>query len=317
MKRFVKIALWGGGIIVLFISLTAVSGWLWSFRLKQVESGASDLAISGDAKVGSPTTASGSMILPLRERIKEIEVIPGKGCAVSGTPEIKWKRYLWSRKELVFSQTLVPLTPGTVGNGTVKIVFRSSDVEPVTWTIPPFEAAALAVTPGAELQLADAMPTEKRFDHRYLWIGLALALLAAGVYLWQRSRNKQKSSPLPPWKRAMERLETLRFELRQRRVMPEQGFARLTDVVRDYIEERFRLPASRRTTAEFLDDLSENNPLPPEQRPFLSDFLSVADQVKFAKAQPDVMLLHQAIDQAEKLISSTGNPEEEKEVKNV
>jgi hypothetical protein len=39
--------------------------------------------------------------------------------------------------------------------------------------------------------------------------------------------------------------------------------------------------------------------------------------VKFAKAPPDTLLLNQAIDRAEKLISSTGKPEEEKEVKNV
>ena len=109
----------------------------------------------------------------------------------------------------------------------------------------------------------------------------------------------------------------LRFELRQRRVLPEQGFVRLSDVVRDYIEERFQLPASRKTTSEFLEALSDNNPLPEEQRPFLNDFLSAADQVKFAKAPPDTLLLNQAIDRAEKLISSTGKPEEEKEVKNV
>ena len=66
-----------------------------------------------------------------------------------------------------------------------------------------------------------------------------------------------------------------------------------------------------------MEYLTENNPLPEEQRPFLSDFLCTADQVKFAKAPPDMLLLNQAIDHAEKLVYSTGYTDEEKEDKNV
>lgn len=317
MKKFLKPLLWSiAGIIVLLL-LAAGSGYLWSFRLHQVRTPATDMLLASDAKVGLPVTVSQTLTMPLAEKIKAVEVIPGKGCVASGLPEIIRKRYLWDQKEVMISQMLVPLTPGNIPGGTVKILFSNEKIKPQEWTIPPFDAAPLAVTPGAELQLAGAMDVYRRFDYRYLWVGAALACFAIGFYFWMRSRNHRKSAPVPPWQRALEKLERLRFELRQRRVLPEQGFVRLSDVVRDYIEERFQLPASRKTTSEFLEALSDNNPLPEEQRPFLNDFLSAADQVKFAKAPPDTLLLNQAIDRAEKLISSTGKPEEEKEVKNV
>ena len=317
MKPYIKITVWSIFTLLIVLLLAVAGGYLWSFRLHETETDSGDMKISTDAKVGLPVAVSQKLILPLRENIKSVEVTPGKDSVLAGTPEIVWKRYLWSRKELLISSNIVPTRAGNVAGGSVKVTFQNSAVKPVEWSIPPFDAAALAVTSGGELHLADAMEIRKAFDYRYLWIGLGLAAVAAALYFWMRSRQRSKAAPLPPWKRALEKLELLRFDLRQRRLLPEQGFVRLTDVVRDYVEERYSLPASRKTTSEFLEELADNNPLPEEQQPFLSDFLFTADQVKFAKAPPDALLLNQAIDRAEKLISTTGNPEEGKEAGNV
>ena len=317
MNKGIKIFLWCAGSLAAVLLLVALSGYLWSFRLQQTETLSGDMNIASDAKVGLPVSVSQTVILPIREEIKSVEVFPGKGSVAAGFPHIGWKRYLWSRKELTISQQLVPVAPGNIGGGSVKVIFRSNAIKPIEWAIPPFDAAPLAVMPGAELHVADAMKVKTALEYRYLWTIAGLIALGVALYFYLRIRKHRMAAPEPPWTRALKKLERLRFELRQRRLQPEQGFVRLTDVVRDYIEERFCLPASRKTTAEFMEYLADNNPLPEDQRPFLSDFLSTADQVKFAKAPPDALLLSQAIDRAEKLISTTGDPGEEKEAGNV
>ena len=110
-------------------------------------------------------------------------------------------------------------------------------------------------------------------------------------------------------------LHALRGELRDHRIPLETGFVRLTDLVRSYLETRFEIPASTRTTPEFLAELnSRTSPLPEAQRPFLRDFMTAADQVKFAKAPPSGELLDDALSRAEELVESTRiRPEDEAE----
>jgi hypothetical protein len=60
----------------------------------------------------------------------------------------------------------------------------------------------------------------------------------------------------------------------------------LTDILRKYIEDRFRLMAMESTTSEILDDLQEKTGISKECRDILGKILSMADLVKFAKYAP-------------------------------
>jgi len=89
-------------------------------------------------------------------------------------------------------------------------------------------------------------------------------------------------------------------------VRPEQGYIRLTDLVRSYLEERYGIPVSTRTTPEFLADVNgPDSPLPKEERPFLREFLEAADRVKFAALAPDPELLSAALEKAAALVEAT------------
>ena len=56
----------------------------------------------------------------------------------------------------------------------------------------------------------------------------------------------------------------------------------LSDVVRRYLADRFGLPATRQTTAEFLETVRRSGRLSAEQQALLRDFLERCDLAKFA-----------------------------------
>ena len=83
--------------------------------------------------------------------------------------------------------------------------------------------------------------------------GAVLALGVYGVWRWQRHRRSLRTTL--PFELALQRLEDLRA-LMQPQSAREFSIA-VSDIVRSYIEQRFDLTATHRTTEEFLRDLLE------------------------------------------------------------
>jgi hypothetical protein len=106
-----------------------------------------------------------------------------------------------------------------------------------------------------------------------------LAGAAYGVYRWRRRRKP--IAPLLPHELALQRLEALRAQ------MPALGTTAFavaaSDIIRTYIEVRFGVTVTRRTTDEFLQDLlaSPDSAL-SQHRPLLNEFLRRCDYAKFA-----------------------------------
>ncbi|MBK9196654.1 MAG: hypothetical protein IPO17_17060 [Flavobacteriales bacterium] len=80
--------------------------------------------------------------------------------------------------------------------------------------------------------------------------------------------------------------------------------SRLTDLLRGYIEERYRVPALERTTDELLHELRVS-PLSMEQQSLLANLLRLADMVKFAKALPSPQENEQMMVSAVRFIRET------------
>ena len=109
--------------------------------------------------------------------------------------------------------------------------------------------------------------------------GAALALGVYGVWRWRRRRRRPRA--LLPFEAALQRLEDIRA-LMQPASAGEFSIA-VSDIVRSYIEQRFDLTATHRTTEEFLRDLLESpNAALARHRALLSEFLHQCDLVKFA-----------------------------------
>jgi hypothetical protein len=174
------------------------------------------------------------------------------------------------------------------------------------------ESAWLAILPGASL----AQATEDIRDIRgpktlsaswALPAILAAAVLAAlWVYiLWRRRQRATQTPTLTLAELTLQRLEATR-PLMHPHTARAFGIA-ASELIRDYIEKRFEVVATQRTTEEFLQALLQN----PQQtlvrhRPLLADFLQQCDLVKFAGHSLATTDLNSLFQSARRFVLETG-----------
>ena len=109
---------------------------------------------------------------------------------------------------------------------------------------------------------------------------LVVALCAYAV--WRR-RHRVAGRTLTLSERTLQRLESTRPLMRPATAR-EFGIA-ASEVIRDYIEKRFDVIATQRTTEEFLQTLLQStNEVLARHRSLLAEFLQQCDFVKFAGA---------------------------------
>jgi hypothetical protein len=143
---------------------------------------------------------------------------------------------------------------------------------------------------------------------------LVPALLAAGVLviggsyvLWRRLR-RLKARPLLPYEIALQRLDASRAFMQP--ASAREFTTTVSGIIRGYIEQRFSVIATRRTTEEFLRDLLEpTNTSLARYQSRLGEFLNRCDLVKFAALSPtlkDMESLHQS---ARAFVLDTAEPE--------
>jgi hypothetical protein len=135
-------------------------------------------------------------------------------------------------------------------------------------------------------------------------VGL-LVVLALVLWLlkwWSRRRLlASQEPPVPAHVRARQHLDAALRLISQPR---EFSFA-VSDALRGYLEERFRLRAPERTTEEFLRELEVTGALLPDQKQALAGFLEQSDLVKFARYEPNEDALRELHAAALRLVDET------------
>ena len=109
-----------------------------------------------------------------------------------------------------------------------------------------------------------------------------LGLVGCGLIGWWIRRRWQRARPEPS---ARER--TLRLLDRMIReidtLSPYQFSIRVSDILRSYVTEQYRLPVTRQTSVEFLGALTKASPFSKDEKSLLGDFLNRCDLIKFAR----------------------------------
>jgi hypothetical protein len=119
----------------------------------------------------------------------------------------------------------------------------------------------------------------------------SLLLIAFIIYVIWKLRRKEAiiklpSRPkIPAHIKAIEALEKLRGEKLWQTGKIKEFHSVLTDILREYIEERFEMIALEMTTYEIITSL-KNKDIDPELLKQLEQILTLADMVKFAKYNP-------------------------------
>lgn len=123
-------------------------------------------------------------------------------------------------------------------------------------------------------------------------LGIAVALLALVLAIRYIRQRKHHAPPpmepevlLPLHERVLAALDLVESQRLWQQGDHKGYHTRITDLLRGYIEERYRVPAMECTTDEVLNEL-RISPLNADQRSQLESMLRLADMVKFAKNIP-------------------------------
>lgn len=206
---------------------------------------------------------------------------------------------LFSLPSLISAITPTPSTavPGSGTPGTQQP--GGDDIRPIhdTITIPP-----------------QISPEHTSYGTIILW-SIAGVLLLAGIIallLWLKRRAEARRIPNLQQK-ALKKLEKA-SELMTASQSRAYSIA-VSDILRQFIEERFYLPSTRRTSDEFLQDLSRNPHIDlGPYRENLEAFFEQSDRGKFSGDSLSQSLMQSLHDTARQVIESESTQEKEEKI---
>lgn len=155
-----------------------------------------------------------------------------------------------------------------------------------------------------------------------LGIILAAALIFLIIYAVSRYRKNKplfmrpEKPKLPAHVIALQELDQLKEAQLWQHDKVKDYYTRLTDIIRNYIEDRFALPAMEQTTYEILSAFTQRKNLTDEMSlKDLKEILELADLVKFAKLTPLPDDNHASINHAYQFVERTKIEEQQEPAK--
>ena len=325
MKKLLKIIIL---IIVILIVLSAVFAVSVYWRYKSIEKRNAtpeyiETVVVPDKKVnlGETVNVTFKIKSPWNKIPTEAEVTTGDGSQTIEAPEFFREKNKWGYSYWDIVCSLQPYRVGEIPEGKVVVNF-SYGVDGISdqliLKIPSISSLQIPNVKG-ELSVASKIEIEKqKFEKHYLTyiilIIVAVLLTAFVIYLYFFKRKKDKQIVLTPWALALKNLGELSNNFSVGSMNPIKCISSLTDIVRNYLEDRFEIHAPRQTTEEFLRSMeSWNSPLDNQDRNFLRDFMTSADMIKFAKQDAPKEEIESALERATQLVEGTTPGAVEKE----
>ena len=175
----------------------------------------------------------------------------------------------------------------------------------------------MTASPNFFLAQAKLPPEFRPFAPEYeipflpLWAVIALTILATliGVALiwWLRKRWKKASlPPLPPREQALNSLNALQPNIETE--PPHDFTVEVASVLRQFVVGQYGIPATRQTSQEFLQSLTNAASFKESDRALLKSFLEKSDLIEFAKLQATSADNRELWEKARQFVAGGQNP---------
>jgi len=157
--------------------------------------------------------------------------------------------------------------------------------------------------------IEDVVDIPRRPSYAWAWVLGGLLLLGSGLGLWHYIKKRRPLQIIrifkPAHELAYERLHALVQDKLIETGQIKAFYERISNILRHYIEDRFRLRAPEQTTEEFLLELSRTDALAPDDKTGLGEFLESCDLVKFARHEPRTEQIQTTFDLVKTFIEKT------------
>ena len=173
-----------------------------------------------------------------------------------------------------------------------------------------------------EEEIKDIKPPIRLFDYLFIiYILIVIIVLVIGYFIYRKYFKNKPQTEIKPIaeKIPLHQLTLRKLEQLDKEELWQKGFvkdyhSKITDIIREYFEKQFGLPALERTTTESLKLLSKH-PQGIKVIDITSQFLSNADLVKFAKFTPLENVNREMMTQAKDIVKKTVSVQKNAEAK--
>lgn len=147
-------------------------------------------------------------------------------------------------------------------------------------------------------------------DNWKLVVGILAAMAATGgvvYYLLKRPKKEVVEEPKvikPPHVIALEKLAEIKGKQLWQQEQVKEYYIEISDVVRDYLEQRYKIQALEQTSEEIFASLKHMD-IASEDRNLLRQLLVLSDMVKFAKEKPTPVENEKSMENAVSFVKDT------------
>ncbi|NWF88569.1 MAG: hypothetical protein HXY50_03810 [Ignavibacteriaceae bacterium] len=242
----------------------------------------------------------------LSELIKGLDVINSEEPTVEDDQGNKKIFYRYTISKYDSAEVTIPSVPiiYKFGNDTTSLQVYTNPVTFLVSTLPVIQNAEIKdVKPPISIPLG--------LITFLLIVAVIILLIALAVYLYRRQQKKKRKHVhrkkiyiIPPHVKALSELHKLdEMQLWQQGKVKEYHSI-ITEIIRRYFEERFKILALESSTTEIMEQL-KRVVLPENIYKTVNNFLDNADLVKFAKYKPLQAINEQMMTQAIDIVENT------------
>ena len=241
-----------------------------------------------------------------RDSLKNVDVISMPDPIIKENEKTKTIKYEYTLSRFDSAQVNLPpivINYRVKGDTTLKTAISN----PVT-----FNVHTLKVSVQEEIKdIKQPVRLPFNWTKLIIWIVIIIFVLVVLYILYKKYWKKKeiisikpREVKLLPYQLALQKLDQLGTEKLWQKGFVKEYHSRITEIIREYFEKQFNLPALELTTTESLQLLKKH----VEGKKIIditSDFLNNADLVKFAKFTPLESINLEMMNQAKEIVSRT------------